>query len=217
MNDQRERVYLRFWKVELVGLLLVGSVCGRFPLFHVVPLKQAETQQRAARFDAAEVATAFWKTKLLPATEHAVDLQELLPALARDPAAARRRYGRSVGIGGATMFLVRGAGRVTAVEADAVMVALDGGGGRIGLATGLLFGNTVRDATGLLDVSAYPNSQDFNDLSTQLNGVVESKVVPALRGKAAVGTRIRFAACAELEEDAKPEVLSAIPLKVEWP
>jgi len=46
---------------------------------------------------------------------------------------------------------------------------------------------------------------------------VETRVAPALRAKAAVGKAIRFAGCAELEEDAKPDVLPLIPIKVEWP
>ena len=100
---------------------------------------------------------------------------------------------------------------------DSIVVALDGTEAKVSLSVGLLFGNTVRDASGLLDVSAFPNSQEFNDLSTQLNGIVETRVAPALRDKAAVGKAIRFAGCAELEEDAKSDVLPVIPIKVEWP
>ena len=115
------------------------------------------------------------------------------------------------------MFLVRGSGKVAEVGDDAIVVALDGTDAKVSLSVGLLFGNTVRDASGLLDVSAFPNSQEFNDLSTQLNGLVETKVAPALRAKAAVGKAIRFAGCAELEEDVKPDLLAVIPIKVEWP
>lgn len=217
MNSPQQRMSPRLWKIALPALVLAGVLCWRFPLFHVVPLKRAEAQRTEGRFDAAKVAAEFWAAKLLPAAERAPDLKDLLAAVAKDPPAARKQYGRSLGIGGATMFLVRGSGKVTAVEPDAVVVTLDGGQSKVSLATGLLFGNTVRDSTGLLDVNAYPNSQDFNDLSTQLNSIVETRVAPALREQAAVGKAIRFAACAELEEEAKPEVLSVIPLSVAWP
>jgi len=198
------------------ALAVAGLVWWRFPLFHIVSLEQSQAEQKAAVFDAVKVATEFWNAKLLPATGRAVELRELLPALAKDSAAARKQHGRTLGIGGATMFLVRGSGNVTAVEDDAVIVVLDGADAKVSLSTGLLFGNTLRDASGLLDVSAYPNSQDFNDLSTQLNSIVETKVAPALRERAAVGKPIRFAGCAELEEDAKPAVMPVIPIKVEW-
>lgn len=199
------------------ALALAGVVCWRFPLFHIVSLKQAQEEKKAGIFDAAKGATEFWEAKLVPAAESAVDLKELLAAMAKDSAAARKQYGRELGMGGTTMFLLRGSGKVTAVEEDAVIVALDDSDVKVSLSTGVLFGNTVRDASGLLDVSAYPDSQNFNDLSTQLNSIVETKIAPALREKAAVGKAIRFAGCAELEEDAKPETIPVIPLKVEWP
>ena len=199
------------------ALVLAGVLCWRFPLFHIIALKQAQQEQKAGVFDAAKAAAEFWEAKLLPGTDRAVDLKQLLAALATDPVAARKQHGCTLGIGGATMFLVRGSGKVAEVGDDAIVVALDGKDAKVSLSVGLLFGNTVRDASGLLDVSAFPNSQEFNDLSTQLNGIVEAKVAPALREKAAVGKAIRFAGCAELEEDSKPDVLPVIPIKVEWP
>ena len=199
------------------ALVLAGVSCWRFPLFHIIPLKQAQQEQKAGVFDAAKAAAEFWEAKLLPGTSRAVEVKELLAALATDPVAARKQHGRTLGIGGATMFLVRGSGKVAEVGDDAIVVALDGKDAKVSLSVGLLFGNTVRDASGLLDVSAFPNSQEFNDLSTQLNGIVETKVAPAVKEKAAVGKAIRFSGCAELEEDSKPDVLPVIPIKVEWP
>jgi len=213
----KQNALTRLWKVELLVVAVAGLVCWRFPLFHIVPLRQAQMEQQASVFDAAKVAADWWNAKLLPATVHAVELQELLAALAKDPAGARKQYGRTLGLGGATLFSVGGSGKVAALEEEAVVVSLDGSDAKVTLTTGLLFGNTVRDASGLLDVSAYPNSQDFNDLSTQLNTIVETKVAPALKQAAAVGKAIRFTGCFELEDDAKPDALALIPIKVEWP
>jgi predicted lipoprotein len=86
------------------------------------------------------------------------------------------------------------------------------------LPTGLLFGNAVRDATGLLDASAFPNSQNFNDISTELNRIVEAQVLPELKSRAAIGRRVQFASCAEVvdeEKDLKPLVLIPVSVKVE--
>ena len=115
------------------------------------------------------------------------------------------------------MFLVRGTGKITSVAEDSLVLSLHDSGAPVTLNLGLVFGNTVRDATGLLDVSAYPDSQDFNALSTKLNSIVETKVAPAMKKAAAVGKTIRFAGCFELEEDAKPDAPIIIPIKVEWP
>jgi len=205
--------------ILMATLALAVAFFYGFPLFHVVPIKQVQQQLAAAKFDAGAFVRGFWVSKLLPATDSAIDLKTLLPALAKDPAAAAKQYGRSLGLGGTTVFLVRGVGHVTAIEEDDIRVAVDGmaTGNEVSLSTGMLFGNTVRDATGLLDVSAYPNSEDFNDISTELNNVVETEVTPALRQNAVVGKAIHFTGCVELDEDAKPDNLQIVPVKVEWP
>lgn len=199
------------------ALVVAGAVCWRFPLFRIVPLKQAEAAQKAGAFDAAKVAAEFWNAKLLPAADRAVELKELLAALAQHPTTARKQHGRTLGIGGATMFLVRGSGKITSVSEDSLVLSLHDSGTPVTLNLGLLFGNTVRDASGLLDVSTYPDSQEFNALSTELNAIVEKQVAPALKQTAVVGKSIRFAGCFELEDDAKADAFTVIPLKVEWP
>ena len=200
-----------------VGLLIVAVLLWRFPLVRVVSLKEAKAREVVA-FDAEAFARDFWAAKLLPATAKATELTELLAALAKDPAAARKQFGRSLGMSSTTAVFVRGAGRVTAIEEDFVRVAVSGApeGTEVLLATGLLFGNAVRDGTGLLDVSAYADSQDFNKLSTALNTIVETTVSPALREQAKVGRELRFAGCLELEEDAGAANVPIVPVKVEW-
>ena len=82
------------------------------------------------------------------------------------------------------------------------------------LEAGLVFGNSVRDGTGLLNASDYPNSQDFNDLSAALNHIVETRVLPPLKKQAKVGTKIFFTGCAEVDDessDLKP--LKVIPVQ----
>jgi predicted lipoprotein len=82
------------------------------------------------------------------------------------------------------------------------------------LQAGLIFGDAVRDGTGLLNESAYPNSRDFNDLSGALNHIVETRVLPALHQQAKVGAKISFAGCAEVDDehmDLKP--LKVIPIQ----
>lgn len=209
-----KRVFL--W---LTGLLLIGGLCWLFPPFRIVPLGQAQQKQLRGAFDAPAVARAFWDQKLLPATARAVPVAELLAALAQDPAGARQRFGRALGLSSTICFFVQGSGRITAVDKEGIRVALDDvpAGAGVRLSTGLLFGNTVRDATGLLDVSEFPNSQDFNAISAELNRLVEIQVLPALRNHAAIAKTIRFTGCIELEEGPIAKTLQVIPVKVEWP
>jgi predicted lipoprotein len=209
-------------KALLIGVALVGLalLCWRVPLFHVVPLTGVKAARTAAAFDAARVAVGFWEQQLPSALERAPDAKELLVALAKDPGAARKQFGRTFGISSSTLFVVKGTGHVSAVEPEAVVVAVDGTDSKVSLATGLVFGSAVRDATGMLDVSAYANSQDFNQLSAQLNALVETRIAPVLREAASVGKAIRFAGCAELDRDegtSRARLLWLIPVRIEWP
>ena len=117
-------------------------------------------------------------------------------------------------------FFLRGAGHVVGVTKKGVALALKDGNqtADVLLPTGLLFGNAVRDGTGLLDVSAFPNSQNFNDLSTGLNRIVETTLLPQLREQAKIGAKISFVGCAEVEDedsDARPVKVIPVALKIE--
>ena len=200
----------------LLAALFVALFFWLLPPFHIIPLGQ---EKKPARFDPATFAREFWTGKLLPATGKATPLGDLLPLLATDPAAARKHFGRSPGISSSTYFFVQGSGEVIAVSKDRIQVRAAGGGTArsVELLTGLLFGNLVRDSSGLLDVNDFPNSQEFNAISTELNRLVETQVLPALRERAQVGKTVRFAGCLEVESGSVPETVAIVPVKVEWP
>jgi predicted lipoprotein len=84
------------------------------------------------------------------------------------------------------------------------------------LETGLLFGNALRDGTGLLDVNDYPNSQDFNGISAALNHLAETRVLPRLRERARIGATVRFVCCAEVNDEATDlHPLRLVPIQAE--
>jgi predicted lipoprotein len=203
----------------VIGLLVLGTLACVFPPFHIVSLRQAQQQQQQGAFTPASFAQDFWTKQLLPTAENATPIAEVLAALAKDPKAARQQFGRSLGLSATTYFLVKGSGHVAAIDTDSIRITVDGAppDPAVVLYTDLLFGNTIRDSTGLLDVSKFPNSQDFNDLSTALNHIVETEVAPALRQNAVAGKSIHFAGCIELDEGDVPKVLQVIPVKIDWP
>jgi predicted lipoprotein len=200
----------------LIAVVIIAGICWRFPLFHVVPLKTASAEKAAATFNATQFAETFWQAKLLSSFDKSVKAEVLLPAIQADAAAAKKKFSRSVGLSEAYFYFVSGSGRVVAVSDDEVsLVVTDGStNAEVSLQTGLIFGNALRDGTGLLNASDYPNSQDFNDISAALNHIVETQVLPKLREQAKVGARISFAGCVEVDDestDLKP--LKVIPIQ----
>jgi len=201
----------------LCGIVAFGLLCWLFPPFRIVPLKQAQAEAKLAVFDAPAFAANFWTNRLIPALGRAADATRVLDALARDPRHAREQFGRSVGLSSSCYFFLRGAGTVVSAGAKGVGLALTNSAPEpdVRLLTGLLFGNAVRDATGLLDPGQFANSQHFNDLATELNRIVETRVLPQLREQALPGRRLRFVGCVELDEGAEvSRPLAIVPVQV---
>jgi len=203
-----------------IAILIAAVVCWLFPLFHVVTMKTATAEKVAATFNATQFAEAFWTNQLLASSDKVVKAEALLATLQSDPAAAKKKFSRSVGLSEGYFYFVSGSGRVVAVSDDEVSLAVTDGStnAEVSLETGLLFGNAIRDGTGLLNASDYPNSQDFNDISAALNHLIETSVLPKLREQAKVGAKISFAGCAEVDDestDLKPLKIVPIQTKVQ--
>ena len=204
--------------VRLAALAAAAAVVLAFlPLFHVVPLRAPGPALTGGAVDLPAFAAKFWAGQLQPACSRATDVAALVALLQRDPAAAIETQARKVGIGGTAYFFVRGEGRVVTCEKNAVVLAVgDGPAATVALQTGRIFGNAVRDATGLLDVNGVPSLDAFNALSAELNRLVEERVLPALRDRAQPGTRIAFAGCAEAAEPvAGRPLLTLVPVFAE--
>lgn len=198
----------------------IGGLGYFFPPFRIVPLREDRQRVTVPAFDPAAYVDRFWAERLIPGAAKAVDAAELVAALEMDRDAARRKYGQTLGLGGPPTYLVKGTGRVVSVEKDAVGLALsdDPSQALVSLQAGKIFGNAVRDGTGLLDVGDFARMQDFNALSAELNRRVEEHVLPELREKAAIGATIRFVGCAEImDEESDLHPLQIVPFIVATP
>lgn len=206
-------------KRTVILVLLLAALAALswwLPLFHAVPLDKRQAEKEQAAFSAAEYAKDFWTRKLPPALENANDAAIVLAAARQDPEAAREQYGRSVGLGRTSLYFLRGSGTIVSVDKDGVGVALARAEGTpdLVLQTGLLFGNAARDSTGLISPSDFPNSQNYNDLSNELNRIVETLVLPPLKQQAEVGRQVQFVGGAEVLNDSDWQPLRLIPLEV---
>ncbi|MFO1477226.1 MAG: DUF2291 family protein [Verrucomicrobiota bacterium] len=202
----------------LVVLALGAGLCRLFPPFRVHSLKAVREAQAAGRFDPVAFAHEFWSGRMLPATDRAADAALVLAAISGGPAKVREQFGRTVGVSGSYFLFLRGSARVVSTNDDAIGLSVKPGGDTADIVVplGLVFGNAVRDGTGLLDSSSYPNAQEFNDISAALNSIVETNVLPRLQQAARIGRRLQFAGCAEVadeESDLKP--LKLVPIKIE--
>ena len=200
--------------VVLAALVVLGLV---FPPFHVRSLKAVREAQANQQFNAGEFAAIFWTEKLLPSAEQAADAATVLDKISSDPKSVREQFARTVGVSSSYFLFVRGDGRVVSADENSIGLSLkpEGDEAQVVIELGFVFGNAVRDATGLLKASSYPNAQEFNDISAALNSMVETNVLPQLQKMAKAGGHIQFVGCVEVgDEDTDLKPLKVVPIEV---
>jgi Predicted periplasmic lipoprotein len=202
------------WPAWAAAAAFVGLLIA-YPPFRVVSKSVAQNAPVAdGAFEPKSFAENFWSETLLPAANEAADAAGVLTALKRNTAEALKAHAHRVGLGNAAYFFIRGTGRVSAVERSRVLLDVDGA--VIALRTGPVFGNTLRDGSGLIEVNDVPGLSEFNALSAELNRLVEDRVQPALKSLT-VGATVRFAGCAEAPESlpASGPLFTLVPVQAE--
>ena len=203
----------------IIATLVLAALLWFVPLFRVAPLKETRAATPAVAFDASAYVEEFWSGSLLTRAADAVDAEALRAALRTDPAAAAAEHGHRLGLGSSVFYLVSGRGTIVAVDDDSVSIALgEGKGTGVVIEIGPVFGNTIRDGSGLLDVSDFSNTRDFNAVSAEINRRVEEQVLSELSARSAVGTAIAFTGATEASESGPaPDILTVVPITITFP
>ena len=153
--------------------VLVGVLAGllyRYPLFRIVRLDEARQERGGTEVSSrSHLPENSGENNFSNRSMRRPMRRTLLkPVAMRTPKSARERYARSLGIGSVYCYFVRGKGQVVAIDESSV-AELAGPTTRTNpmcpYSTGLIFGNAIRDGSGLIDVNQFPNSQDFNRIS----------------------------------------------------
>lgn len=213
-SEHRTSIWL--FRSLLVLALLTPFIF--FPPLRVHRTTEGENGGTAAAFSAHEFAVKFWSEKLQPSLRSAIDVRVLYSCIETEsPTAAVKKHARLVGIGGTAYYLVSGDGSVSSVGDDSITLTLGQESKEVLiLDTGLVFGNAVRDGTGLLDLGQFANSEEFNAIASELNTIVESSVLPSVKKLGVIGAKLRFIGIAEItDSESDPRPLHLVPLKVE--
>ena len=214
------RIYIQTGRRALLavavaaGLLLTLGACGGVPGIYTYE-NQHQGAKAAAGFDAKSYVDTIWKSKVLPAVDkNAVEAATLLDAIATNPDEAAKKYAKVSGTGAAPAFLIKGQGRVTAIDTSAptgpVTVALAGDPGKtVTLVTGpVIAGTAIRDAVGFITFGQFTNQIDYADVATQLNDRVRSDVAAKLDKASLTGKTLTFEGAFSL---LSPTVISVVP------
>jgi len=203
------------WVLLVCG---VGVLLYLFPPLRIVPLDVAKQQRESEAFHPEAFAREFWNNRLMASLGQAVEASKLFAAIDQDPKTAKKKYARTWGLGSVYYYyFVAGVGRVVSRDGDSVSLSLGGDSAAdITIATSRIFGNAIRNGTGLIDVSDFPNSQNLNNISLEINRIVEARVLPPFREQVAVGLSVKFVGCAEImDKDSDLYPMRLIPILLE--
>lgn len=174
------------------------------------------TTQTNTSFDASAYAQEVWKNEIPVAARQSPDIGMVIRMLESDPDQAFEEMGRKLGISNTWYFMVKGEGVIDSVGSENLRITLSSGD-RVALATGFIFGNTVRDGSGTVDIDDFVNMTDFNNVAVVLNKLVKEEVVPDLLRSAAPGKQIAFAGAFEIRADMiDVNSIRIIPVNTQW-
>lgn len=189
-----------------LGLILLLSISLRFER-----LDERRARMKANQFDAADYARDFWDNRLPEVLEHSNDAQSLIHLLNNDMDAAIQK-GQTLGESRVHAYLMQGTGTIVGQDKKGLIVDLagsDGGNPTVRIVTALFIsGNAIRDASGLVNVSAFSDTMKFNRISSQINRMVVADVIePFLAQSPERGQKVTFFGAAEVAEEATEQTL----------
>jgi predicted lipoprotein len=182
-------------------LLLIGFVGYKSVYFKKLSeVKQATDE----KFDAAAFSKKLWDEKLPAKLDNAIDLTRLIDKIQNNPDSAFAEYTNAMSIGNYRYALVKVPVIIELVNSDDIEVHLLTKADtliKMVLATEYIYGNAIRDASGLVDIKDFSNTTDLNSISEELNKIVRTLVLPPFKAKVKAGDHVEVTAAVELNKE----------------
>jgi len=174
-------------------ILLAVIICfSIYNSVYIESLTERKKEQKSTAFNAKDFAENFMisEVKKSPAIQASNFFTGIFSKDLKKYCVLR---GKSLGISDDYNFVIQGNATVIAVEDENVLVTLDANKNQtIRIATDFIFGNTIRDATGIANIGDFQNTMDFNNISIELNNIVRERVVPPFKEKVKEGDHLYF-------------------------
>ena len=156
----------------------------------------------AENFDAATYSKTLWEEKLPSKLDSAIELTDLIRAVERDPEDAFASHSNALGIGNYRYSLVKLTATAAVINEDEIVLQVAHFDSLLiaRLATEFIYGNAIRDASGLVDIRDFTNTSDLNKISEELNKAVRAGVLPSFKQRIRQGDKIEVVAATELNK-----------------
>ncbi|MDR2936923.1 MAG: DUF2291 family protein [Rikenellaceae bacterium] len=201
-------------KVIYIVLAVAAAVACLAGSIRIERFSERNARLAEQAFDPEELVDRFWHHDLDSLLAVALDWRTFDSLLQADPKTLADRYGKNIGIGFPKSIFLTGSGVIGEVNKD--FFTLQSPGRTYAVSCGRIFSNTVREASGVFDIDAFENTMDFNLVSSQINGRIDSLVIDPVRPRLKNGAVVIFAGAADVYPDRPAaEILRIVPLKLE--
>ena len=167
-------------------------------------------KQKSASFDFTAFADSLYNKGILQNIK-AIDLNKLQSQIQSNKDSAFKTYGNRLGIGNSAFFMVQSAGKVLSII-DGKIKLNTTENGVIMVDTKYIFGNAIRDASGLVKLTDFKTNADFNKVSEALNTLIREKALPPITKNIKIGNEISVVGALKLS---KKEILRLEVLPVQ--
>jgi predicted lipoprotein len=209
--ESRKKKLIKYSVSTLIALLLI------YNSIYLEDLDQRQHIQNSKNFDPVRYVQEFWNDKLPSILQNSIQVEKLLNGLKTNIVETGDNYGRTLGLASTYYFLIQGKGQIIELTDEGILVSITENRNIADLliATNYIFGNAIRDASGLVDVNDFPSSMEFNNISSEINKVVTTRIIPSFVEKVNVGDNLVFFCASEINKD-NPEIspLRLIPIQV---
>ncbi|AHF18086.1 DUF2291 domain-containing protein [Niabella soli] len=181
-----------------IGILLVALA-----VYNSVYIKKLSSVRASpAKLDTKSYVDQLWKNRLPAKLDSAIDINILKNALETVGSKAFDQYTNALAIGNYRYALVKGAAIVDSVHEDELLITLQSTQPlKAILQTEFVYGNTLRDASRLVDLTTFPNTNDLNSISEAMNERVRNQIASEWRPLLKPGTRFEFTGAIELNKE----------------
>lgn len=193
----------------ILGLLIVLTLGYNSVYFKKLSVVKAATKEN---FDFKAYADSIYYKGILKSKK--ITLSDLTSLMQSNPETTFEKYGNRLGIGNSAYFMIQSTGKIIDIK-DGLYTIADEKNGIVYIDTKYIFGNAIRDASGLVKLTDFKTNAQFNKVSESLNDIIRNDVIPKEISKVKVGDSISFSGAIKLSKKQNlQEKISVIPSQI---
>lgn len=193
------------------GIILILGLILAYNSVYFKKLSDVKNQ-KSSTFDFNTYADSLYYKGILTQSK-SIALNALVSQIKSNQENTFKTYGNRLGIGNSAFFMVETKGKIVSIEDSKVKINT-AENGIISIDTKYIFGNAIRDASGLVKLTDFKTNADFNKVSEAINTIIREKALPPTVQKLKVGDDISVTGALKLSKKENLE-LKILPVKID--